>query len=362
MIMHVITNLTASAGAETMLSRLLRVSPEKQLLVVSLMSISDRNRKLANNPAVEFHALGATSIYGMARSILTLARMVRQRRPSAIVCWMYHAMAVGTLAQKISGVAIPVFWNVRQSLDDPASLSASTRIALKITKLLSGTPAGIVYNSARALDLHSDFGFRNANSQVIPNGFDLPLVEHARPAARVLGIAARLHPQKDHATFFAAAAATLRNHPSARFIAAGANLTPDNFELRQIIESAGLPMDAVELRGEVADMGTFYRDIDAIVLSSRTEGFPNVIGEAMSYGRPAVSTDVGDAAAIIGSTGFVVPPGDPAALAEAMGRMLTMPEDGYAALSIAARRRIEQHYSLGRVAQLYDNFIGRPAA
>jgi glycosyltransferase involved in cell wall biosynthesis len=291
-----------------------------------------------------------------------LARMLRRRRPTAIVCWMYHAMAVGTLAQKISGVNVPVFWNVRQSLDDPTSLSSSTRIALKLTRLLSAMPAGIVYNSARALDLHRRFGFRNANSQVIPNGFELPSPAPARHAADVLGIAARLHPQKDHATFFAAAAATRRSHPSARFIAAGAGLTPDNIELRRMIEASGLPMDAVELRGEVADMASFYRDIDAIVLSSRTEGFPNVIGEAMSYGRPAVSTDVGDAAAIIGSTGFVVPPGDPIALAEAMGRMLAMPAEGYAALSTAARKRIEQHYSLGRVVQLYDDFVGRSAA
>lgn len=361
MIMHVITNLTASAGAETMLSRLLHASPDRQLVVVSLMGISDRNRKLVSNSAVEFHALGAMSVLGMAKSILALARLVRKHKPTAMVCWMYHAMAVGTLAQRISGLKLPVFWNVRQSLDDPASLSSSTRIALGFTRLLSAIPAGIVYNSARALDLHRDYGFRNKNSQVIPNGFDLPSPEPVRQAADVLGIAARLHPQKDHATFFAAAAATRRRHPGVRFIAAGAGLTPDNAEVRRMIELAGLPMEAVELRGEVADMASFYRDIDALVLSSRTEGFPNVIGEAMSYGRPAVSTDVGDAAAIIGSTGFVVPPGDEKALAEAMGRMLTLPADGYAALSKAARTRIEQNYSLGRVVQLYSDLVGRPA-
>lgn len=47
-------------------------------------------------------------------------------------------------------------------------------------------------------------------------------------------------------------------------------------------------------------MPEFYQSIDLLVLSSRTEGFPNVIAEAMSFGKPIVTTDVGDAAAVAG--------------------------------------------------------------
>src|SRR4029453_9206580 len=92
--------------------------------------------------------------------------------------------------------------------------------------------------------------------------------------------------------------------------------------------------------------------------SSRTEGFPNVVGEAMSYGRPVVTTDVGDAASIVGETGVAVPAGDPRALADGMSHMLGLRPEDFAARSTAARRRIEEHFSLSEVARLYDRFLG----
>ena len=91
-----------------------------------------------------------------------------------------------------------------------------------------------------------------------------------------------------------------------------------------MMAAAGLPEAAIELRGQVDDMAAFYRDIDVLVLSSRTEGFPNVVAEAMSHGKPVVTTDVGDAALVVGDTGVVVPPRNEQALAEGMS-----PNDGF---------------------------------
>ncbi|QRM57705.1 glycosyltransferase [Sinorhizobium sp. BG8] len=358
MIMHVITNFTASAGAETMLARLLRTSEDERIIVVSLIGVSDRNRNLANNPRVTYVALGSNSVTGLSSAIPRLAALIRRERPKAILCWMYHAMVAGTLGAVVSRQDMPVFWNVRQSLDDPASLSRSSRMAIAFAKKLSGRAAGIIYNSSRARELHQAYGFSDRNSVVIPNGFDLPQVNPPEPkAARRFGIAARFHPQKDHETFFRAAALVAQTHPEATFAAGGHGLSRNNPAVSELITKAGLSPESIDLMGEVADMPGFYQGIDVLVLSSRTEGFPNVIAEAMSFCKPVVTTDVGDAAAVIGDTGIAVPPRDPAALALAMCRILELSPEAYARLAMSARQRIESHYALPAIAQSYTDFV-----
>jgi glycosyltransferase involved in cell wall biosynthesis len=361
MIMHVITNFTASAGAETMLSRLL-CEMRGNALVVSLIDTSDRNRLLAGE-GVRFERLGIRSLGKVVTGILDLSRLIEREKPSVIVCWMYHAMIAGTLAGRLSRTHVPVFWNIRQSLEDPAALSTSTRMALRISRRLSHLPAGIIYNSARSLDQHGRFGFCHRKVEVIPNGFEA--VADPPPIGRtrhVFGIAARLHPQKDHQTFFQAAALLAKGRPDARFVAVGDGVHADNPSVRRMIAASGLPAASIDLRGEVDDMDAFYRSIDVLVLSSRTEGFPNVVAEAMSYGKPVVTTDVGDAAATVGETGIVVPSGNAQALADGMIRMLELAPEEYAELSRAARRRIGEHFPLSKIARRYDRFLGRPGS
>ncbi|BDA82964.1 glycosyl transferase [Aureimonas sp. SA4125] len=356
MIMHVITNFSANAGAEAMLSRLIR--EPSNALVVPLIDVSDRYRESCG-PSVRFMPLHAGSVARMMGAVPRLARIIKAEKPEAIVCWMYHAMVVGALAHRMSGGEAPLFWNVRQSLDDPRTLTRSVRLTLRLCRALSRYPGGIVFNSARAAELHRRFGFRNARMTVIPNGFDF--VDADLPSARtprVFGIAARLHPQKDHRTFFRAAALLSRRHAHARFVAAGAGLEDCEGAAARLVAESGVPAEAVSLCGEVADMESFYRSIDVLVLSSLTEGFPNVVAEAMSYGVPVVTTDVGDAAAIVGDTGMVVPAGDDQALAAAMERMLRLSPAEYRERSAAARRRVVEHYSLPRVAGQYEALVG----
>jgi hypothetical protein len=342
MIFHVITNFSARAGAETMLARLLSASHEGRIVVVSLMDISARNRELAANPNVEYVPLHSRSVLSVGGAVSRLSGLIRTERPSAVLCWMYHAMIVGSVAARMSGTGAPVFWNVRQSLDDMAALTRSSRIAISLAKHLSAMPTGIIYNSSRAMQAHTAIGYSDRNAVVIPNGLDMPAgVDISPRQAKVFGIAGRFHPQKDHETFFKAAALVAPERPDIRFLAAGNGLSRDNPEVLRLINAAGLPPDRIELRGEVDDMASFYREIDCLVLSSRTEGFPNLVVE---------------------NTGFIVPPRDKKALAGAMEALLALSPADYASLAAAARKRVEHEYSMPMVASKYRDFLGRDSA
>jgi glycosyltransferase involved in cell wall biosynthesis len=104
------------------------------------------------------------------------------------------------------------------------------------------------------------------------------------------------------------------------------------------------------------------RALDVLVSASAYgEGFPNVIGEAMASGVPCVATDVGDSAVVIGDTGRIVPPKDPAALAAAIEAMLDLPQEELHELGRRARARIEAEFSigncLGRYSELFDSAV-----
>jgi glycosyltransferase involved in cell wall biosynthesis len=357
-VMHVITNLVGNAGAEIMLARLLRNCSNENIWVVPLIDVSDQNRNRVASPHVHFMPLQMNSVASAFRGTLKLSSLIKREKPRVVVCWMYHAMVVATVAQKLSRIDVPVFWNVRQSLDDPASLSASTRLAVRSGKYLSRFPSGIIYNSARALELHGKQGYRNTNAIVIPNGFDIPeSIDISRHSPRIFGIAGRFHPQKDYENFFRAAAAVARKFPKARFKAAGNGVSASNTQIAAMLNKVGMPAGSLELCGEVTDMASFYKGIDVFVLSSRTEGFPNVVAEAMSYGKPVITTDVGDAAKIVSGTGWVVPPRDSVALGAAIEQALGLTSEQYANAANSSRRRIEEDYTIASVKRRYESFL-----
>jgi len=97
--------------------------------------------------------------------------------------------------------------------------------------------------------------------------------------------------------------------------------------------------------GTFSDLLTVYNALDLLVSSSTSEGFSNVIGEAMACGVPCVVTDVGDSALIVGDTGNIVPPGDSHALAQALRSWLRLSKRERHAKGLQARVRIEREFN-----------------
>jgi glycosyltransferase involved in cell wall biosynthesis len=137
----------------------------------------------------------------------------------------------------------------------------------------------------------------------------------------VVGCVARLDPIKDHVTLLRAFALLRESYPEARLICVGTTAEPYASELVRLARQ--LQIDAairwIEHESQLRDL---YSAFDALCLSSTSEGFSNVLAEAMACGVPCVATDVGDASRILSSADFLVPVRDPDSQARALAGAL----------------------------------------
>ena len=300
--------------------------------------------------------------------VVRLVRLLRGYRPDILQTWLYHADLLGLVAGKLAGVPV-IGWNVRCSNMELAQYSLATRLIVRLLARLSRYPSFAVVNSSTGRRFHQErLGYVPKRWCYIPNGFDLVRFrpdQAARAAFRTelglgddtvaIGLVARYDPMKDHANFLMAAGALHKRHPGIQFVMAGKGVTRANETLCRLIDEHGLA-GCVHCLGERADVARILAGMDIVSLTSAFgEGFPNILGEAMACGIPCVSTDVGDAAEIIGDTGMVVAPRDHQALARAWRQLIEIGTESRRALGLAARRRIEQRYGLSVVVGQYES-------
>jgi glycosyltransferase involved in cell wall biosynthesis len=169
----------------------------------------------------------------------------------------------------------------------------------------------------------------------------------------LVGHVGRFNVQKDYPTLLEACAKLRDGRRDFRLLLCGKALVPSNQSINDLIEMHNLG-SLVVLLGERDDVPTLLQSFDVFVLSSLGEGFPNVVVEAMATSVPCVVTDVGDAAEIVGGTGWVVPPRDPQALALAMLAALEELPIDRRHRGRAARTRVEENYAIKKMVTAYQ--------
>lgn len=165
-----------------------------------------------------------------------------------------------------------------------------------------------------------------------------PIEAFREGAPHVFGFVGRFVPQKNLEGLLAAFASVSRKLPDARLVMIGAGPLEASLRLRAAEGGIGDRVTWVPHNERIIDA---YKGLGTLVLSSWYEGWARVVPEAMSCGIPVVMTDVGCARELLrdGVEGYVVPVGDPEALAEAMGKIAEPAR--HALMSAAAKRRAE---------------------
>lgn len=366
---HVITDLDVG-GAERTLAHVAAGLRERGLrqLVVSLKPpgvMADELRAggvPVHSPGLRPDAPARSATAGLVSLVDLLARA----RPDVVQTWMYHADVIGGLAARAAGHR-NVVWNVRHAdlpLEGYGALTAAVGWASVPASRL--VPRRIVTNAAASLEAHVARGYPPSRLRLVPNGTRVPdaaALDRRQLRTRlglpedalVIGRVARAHPQKDTPTLLRAVGEVHRRLPATRLVLVGAGMSETDHELTRWLREEGLE-EAVYRLGPRTDAAHLPAAFDVAVSSSAYgETCPHAVLEAMAAGVPMVVTDVGDAARMVGATGEVVPPRDPAALARALCRLGSAPPAERELRGAAARERVREHYSMAAMVSGYED-------
>jgi glycosyltransferase involved in cell wall biosynthesis len=359
--MFLVRSLDAG-GAERQLIELVKHLDRSQIqaVIVTFYEGGLLRSELENDKDISLYCLGKGGRWELLRFFDRLIKLIKLEKPDLIHGYLDVPNLFALLAGRLTGCK--VIWGLRASQRDLSSYDWTVGVIYRLTKWLSFWPDCIIVNSHAGKTFHVNQGYYSKRMKVISNGIDTkrfyPDVESGIKYRHqfniidkdvLIGQVGRLDPRKDPENFLRAAAILIQNHPELRFIYIGDGPPPYRELLKTLSKELGISEKLI-WTGTISDMRTVYNALDVLSLSSSTEGFPNVVGEAMACSIPCVVTSVGDATWIVGDEGIVVPPENSSALADGLEQMIIMSVESRKAMGARARARVETCFEVNALA------------
>ena len=311
---------------------------------VSILTLSLHPETSAlTNPSCPIYLLPLTSAYNLhaLRAALVFRRFLKHQNVAVVQTFFESSDIWAGVVTRLASRA-RLIWSRR---DMGILRTAKHRIAYR---LLARLPH-MVFAVSEQVRRHAIEVDRipPARVQTIYNGLDLAHWNPAsHPPRQHITTIGNIRLVKGHDVLLRAAALVIQEYPQATFSIAGEVLEPAFFaHLQALVHDLHLETH-VTFTGGITDLPSHLGTAGIFALPSRSEGFSNAIIEAMAAGLPVVATDVGGNGEAIehGRTGFIVPPEDPASLAEAILRLLadtTLAQ----AMGTAGRQRVLDRFT-----------------
>jgi glycosyltransferase involved in cell wall biosynthesis len=366
-IVHVIVGLM-DGGAEGVLARLCIHSQRFEHVVISLTGMG-KYGSILQRSGIPVYCLNLDKgLFGWCR-ILKLGFILRADQPTAVQTWMYHSDLIGGLIAWVVGIR-NIYWGIRHSdLNEKTTKRATILVARLCAYLSKKVPKKILCCANKSLKSHARMGYDESKMITIPNGYDLakffPDVSKRKSlrddlnideSIFLIGNVGRFHLDKGHDVLLKSLSILKAIDLNWRCLLVGRDLDENNEWLSESLVANGLE-GMVYPMGSRDDIPNIMNALDLHVLASRSEGFPNVLAEAMACGTACASTNVGDAAEIILSADSLCRPNAPEELANIILKLAR--ENKLTPARWNERRRagsvkIQEQFSLERMVQAYE--------
>jgi glycosyltransferase involved in cell wall biosynthesis len=366
-VIHIITGLQRG-GAETLLSNLCKFDTQHIHTIISLSELKDSESVLNDQPNVCVYSLNFPNGKLRLSGLFKLYKLIKQIKPDMVQTWMIHADMIGGIVARLAGVK-NIFWSVHYTNLVKGRSKKSTILLTKINAFLSYfIPKKIIYCAEKSREVQESLGFKKTKGVVVQNGYDVEsFIENTslglkfrnelgiHPEAFVIGHVGSYDPLKDQETLIKSLGYLDQKGINFNAIFVGKKLDSSNDNLIKLIKDNGLTK-RIHLLGIRNDISAIMNGIDVFMLSSVSEAFPNVLNEAMACETPCITTDVGDAAIIVGDTGWIVSPQDAKALAKSSIKALEekkLYHESWKQRKKACRERIIENFSFEKMIKKY---------
>jgi glycosyltransferase involved in cell wall biosynthesis len=321
---------------------------------------------LGNNLLSIFNSESACLQQGTLQRLMRAAKVFRKIasriQPQLVCSYAYYCYLTSYLG--LIGKNVKQVWSIRCA-DFPFQGKARWNVTL--CKWLSAKIDLLIANSHAGKAFHEAHGFKG-HWQVIGNGIDTKAFYPDRligsvwreamaisPQTILIGLVGRLSAEKGVSEFLQAAASLAALYPAVRFCLIGHCSDSYRQILQQQMKTLGI--EAQVLFVSKQPMLSVYNALDVFCSCSHSEGFPNVIGEAMACALPCIVTEAGDSAPILAQAQWTVPVRDVELLVASMRNMLDLSAEQRQQIGELNRQRLLENYTVAKMADATEQLF-----
>lgn len=344
----------AIGGAERQLVNLVNHLSSERFDIYVLCFYSHGSLRQELRPHIHFITLHKKHRWDLVLFFCKLFYCLYKFKPDVIFSFLPTSNVLASFL-KFFTPKTKLVWNIRASNMDIQVTDWFSKLENKIEKIISSKADCIIFNSTAGKEFYSKKGYKHDRMIVIHNGIDTFRFYSDKQSGinfrkslniplevPLIGMVGRLDPIKDYPTFLKAASLFYQKRKNIRFICVGQGPLRYEEKLKTLTRELGLGECLVWVKSTLF-VHSIYNALSLLTNTSLSEGFPNVVAEAMSCGVPCVVTPVGDSSYLVGEEGVIVPPKNPEMLIQAWEKVLTTftPEK-----SLALSHRIQENFSL----------------
>lgn len=330
-VLHIISTLGVG-GAQLQLAEFVDRTPVEQFDIdILVLGRADGTFSVQRFARTDIRIDYVSAWPVMTASVFEIAARCRRERYDVVHTWLFYANFVGAAAARLAGMPLVISGVRNLSLWKRAW---NTRWWYRAADVLAARiPDVLTVNATPLVADHRWWARTRRDLPVIHNGLDPARILGEAAGARgwlraelglpadavIVGTVGRLAPEKDQAVFIKAVAAAHRLKPALKAVVVGDGEC--GAALKALTRELGLE-DVVTFMGRRADSRKIIAGLDVFMLTSQSEGFPNVLLESAFLGTPAIASDVAGASDVLDSRGDLFPAGHPVAAAGRLAEKL----------------------------------------